>query len=82
MTDFVTTVRRDTNEIYGRLDDAQDDRLDSHVRLGTSMDASDKELLRLERLWNNGYSTADERLEIYWLQTVDDWHSLQRHLLC
>ncbi|GKF55532.1 hypothetical protein Tco_0165872 [Tanacetum coccineum] len=26
MTDFVTTVRQDTNEIYGRLDDAQDDR--------------------------------------------------------
>ncbi|GKC89534.1 reverse transcriptase domain-containing protein [Tanacetum coccineum] len=27
MTDFVTTVRQDTYEIYGRLDDAQDDRL-------------------------------------------------------
>ncbi|GJU14934.1 hypothetical protein Tco_1142900 [Tanacetum coccineum] len=27
MTDFVTTVKQDTNEIYGRLDDAQDDRL-------------------------------------------------------
>ncbi|GKA99392.1 hypothetical protein Tco_0827329 [Tanacetum coccineum] len=27
MADFVTTVRQDTNEIYGRLDDAQDDRL-------------------------------------------------------
>ncbi|GKE51811.1 reverse transcriptase domain-containing protein, partial [Tanacetum coccineum] len=27
MTAFVTTVRQDTNEIYGRLDDAQDDRL-------------------------------------------------------
>ncbi|GJZ56273.1 hypothetical protein Tco_0611466 [Tanacetum coccineum] len=26
MTYFVTTVRQDTNEIYGRLDDAQDDR--------------------------------------------------------
>ncbi|GKD11266.1 hypothetical protein Tco_1190951, partial [Tanacetum coccineum] len=26
MTDFVMTVRRDTDEIYGRLDDAQDDR--------------------------------------------------------
>ncbi|GJZ84664.1 hypothetical protein Tco_0650003 [Tanacetum coccineum] len=26
MTNFVTTVRQDTNEIYGRLDDAQDDR--------------------------------------------------------
>ncbi|GKF21608.1 hypothetical protein Tco_0070246 [Tanacetum coccineum] len=27
MTDFVTIVRQDTDEIYGRLDDAQDDRL-------------------------------------------------------
>ncbi|GJU63906.1 hypothetical protein Tco_1245741 [Tanacetum coccineum] len=27
MTDFVTTVRQDTDEIYGRLDNAQDDRL-------------------------------------------------------
>nr|GEY83623.1 retrotransposon protein, putative, Ty3-gypsy subclass [Tanacetum cinerariifolium] len=27
MTDFVTTVRQDTDEIYARLDDAQDDRL-------------------------------------------------------
>ncbi|GKB12585.1 hypothetical protein Tco_0846508 [Tanacetum coccineum] len=27
MTDFVTTVRQDTYEIYKRLDDAQDDRL-------------------------------------------------------
>nr|GEW54344.1 reverse transcriptase domain-containing protein [Tanacetum cinerariifolium] len=27
MTDFVTTVRHDTDEIYGRLDDAQDDKL-------------------------------------------------------
>ncbi|GJS30624.1 hypothetical protein Tco_0491244 [Tanacetum coccineum] len=26
VTDLVTTVRQDTNEIYGRLDDAQDDR--------------------------------------------------------
>ncbi|GKB02947.1 hypothetical protein Tco_0831036 [Tanacetum coccineum] len=27
MTDFITSVREDTDEIYGRLDDAQDDRL-------------------------------------------------------
>ncbi|GKC56645.1 hypothetical protein Tco_1084243, partial [Tanacetum coccineum] len=27
MTDFITTIRHDTNEIYRRLDDAQDDRL-------------------------------------------------------
>ncbi|GJV91130.1 putative reverse transcriptase domain-containing protein [Tanacetum coccineum] len=33
MTDFVTTVRHETNEIYRRLDDAQDDRLLMSVRL-------------------------------------------------
>nr|GEV55181.1 hypothetical protein [Tanacetum cinerariifolium] len=27
MTDFITTVRQDTDEIYGKLDDAEDDRL-------------------------------------------------------
>nr|GEW37752.1 hypothetical protein [Tanacetum cinerariifolium] len=27
MTDFITTVRHDTDEIYGRLDDAHDDRV-------------------------------------------------------
>ncbi|GKF11745.1 hypothetical protein Tco_0049671, partial [Tanacetum coccineum] len=27
MTDFVMTIRQDMDEIYGRLDDAQDDRL-------------------------------------------------------
>ncbi|GJS09530.1 hypothetical protein Tco_0366326 [Tanacetum coccineum] len=35
MTDFVTNVRQDTNEIYGRLDDAQDDRLLMSSRLNT-----------------------------------------------
>ncbi|GKA31152.1 putative reverse transcriptase domain-containing protein [Tanacetum coccineum] len=43
MTNFVTIVRQDINEIYGRLDDAQGDR---EARLprkawGRSMDASD-----------------------------------------
>nr|GEV01540.1 hypothetical protein [Tanacetum cinerariifolium] len=40
MTDFVTTVRQDTDEIYERLDDAQDDRLlmsDLLVRLRYSV---------------------------------------------
>ncbi|GJS68589.1 hypothetical protein Tco_0683154 [Tanacetum coccineum] len=44
MTNFVTTIRQDTNEIYGRLDDAQDDRsLMSASREAwvQSMDASD-----------------------------------------
>ncbi|GKC94294.1 hypothetical protein Tco_1159736 [Tanacetum coccineum] len=38
LTNFVTTVRQDTDEIYGRLDDAQDDRSLMSVQ---SMDASD-----------------------------------------
>ncbi|GJY25217.1 hypothetical protein Tco_0399943 [Tanacetum coccineum] len=33
MTYFVTTVRQDIDEIYGRLDDAQDDRLTQMVAL-------------------------------------------------
>ncbi|GKD27190.1 hypothetical protein Tco_1233404, partial [Tanacetum coccineum] len=33
MTDFVTTVRRDTDEIYGRLDDAHDDKLLMNSRI-------------------------------------------------
>ncbi|GJW33477.1 hypothetical protein Tco_0053509 [Tanacetum coccineum] len=44
MTDFVTTVRQDTDEIYGRLDDAQDDRSLMSASRETwvqSMDASD-----------------------------------------
>ncbi|GJZ69563.1 hypothetical protein Tco_0633113, partial [Tanacetum coccineum] len=35
MIDFVTTVRQDTDEIYGRLDDAQDDRLLMSGQLNT-----------------------------------------------
>ncbi|GJU55039.1 hypothetical protein Tco_1228753 [Tanacetum coccineum] len=44
MTYFVTTVRQDTNEIYGRLDDAQDDSV-SWVQ---SMDASDTALFETQ----------------------------------
>ncbi|GKA10133.1 putative reverse transcriptase domain-containing protein [Tanacetum coccineum] len=40
MLDFVTTVRQDTYEIYGRLDDAHDDRL-SREAWRRSMKASD-----------------------------------------
>ncbi|GKE08291.1 hypothetical protein Tco_1411842 [Tanacetum coccineum] len=46
MTDFVTTVRQDTDEIYRRLDDTQDDRLmETKARISReawvqSMDAS------------------------------------------
>ncbi|GJS18297.1 hypothetical protein Tco_0412769 [Tanacetum coccineum] len=35
MTDFVTTFKQDTNEIYERLDDAHDDRLLMSDRLNT-----------------------------------------------
>ncbi|GKC71888.1 hypothetical protein Tco_1117771 [Tanacetum coccineum] len=44
MTDFVTTVRQDTDKIYGKLDDAQDDMLEARLSReawGRSMDASD-----------------------------------------
>ncbi|GJZ73484.1 hypothetical protein Tco_0637630 [Tanacetum coccineum] len=41
MTDFVTTIRQDTNEIYGRLDDAQDDRR-SHARTARLMETKDR----------------------------------------
>nr|GEY47994.1 reverse transcriptase domain-containing protein [Tanacetum cinerariifolium] len=37
MTDFVTTVKQDTDEIYGRLDEVHDDRPDSPVRLGDDL---------------------------------------------
>ncbi|GJU27969.1 hypothetical protein Tco_1166590 [Tanacetum coccineum] len=40
ITNFVTTVRHDIDEIYGRLDDAQDDRPLMSGR-GRSMDTSD-----------------------------------------
>ncbi|GKE55461.1 hypothetical protein Tco_1494646 [Tanacetum coccineum] len=43
MTNFVTTVRQDTNEIHGRLDDAQDDR---------SLISSQLNLLRRDRRSN------------------------------
>ncbi|GJU60253.1 putative reverse transcriptase domain-containing protein [Tanacetum coccineum] len=36
MTDFITTIRQDTYEIYGRLDDAQDDRSLLPIPLPTS----------------------------------------------
>ncbi|GJV89812.1 hypothetical protein Tco_1533750 [Tanacetum coccineum] len=40
MTDFVMTIRQDTDEIYRRLDDAHDDRLSREAWV-QSMDASD-----------------------------------------
>nr|GEY78177.1 hypothetical protein [Tanacetum cinerariifolium] len=41
MTDFITTVRQDIDKIYGRLDNAPDDRLASREAWVQSMDASD-----------------------------------------
>ncbi|GJY65870.1 hypothetical protein Tco_0468108 [Tanacetum coccineum] len=41
-TDFVMTVRQDTDEIYRRLDDAQDDELCYERLRVQSMDASEK----------------------------------------
>ncbi|GKD94005.1 hypothetical protein Tco_1373842, partial [Tanacetum coccineum] len=50
MTDFVTTVRQDTDEIYGRFDDAQDDRLSREAWV-QSMDASDTACSEVRALW-------------------------------
>ncbi|GKC47457.1 hypothetical protein Tco_1065179, partial [Tanacetum coccineum] len=47
MTNFVATVRQDTDEIYGRLDEAQDARA-AWVR---SMDASDIARSEVRALW-------------------------------
>ncbi|GKA57281.1 putative reverse transcriptase domain-containing protein [Tanacetum coccineum] len=41
MTNFVTTVRQDTDEIYGRLDEAQDEDIDE--RFGSTCDCGDTE---------------------------------------
>ncbi|GKB60175.1 hypothetical protein Tco_0916361 [Tanacetum coccineum] len=54
VTNLVTTVRQDTNEVYGRLDDAQDDRsLMSASRKAwvKSMDASDMARFEVRALW-------------------------------
>ncbi|GJR57717.1 hypothetical protein Tco_1499879 [Tanacetum coccineum] len=48
MTNFVTTVRQDTNDIYGRLDDTDGDSRDAWVQ---SMDASDTARSKVRALW-------------------------------
>ncbi|GJX93527.1 putative reverse transcriptase domain-containing protein [Tanacetum coccineum] len=66
MIDFVMTVRQDTNEIYGRLDDAHDDR---------SLMSSQLNLLRRDR---RAYASTSRLMESVakisheaWVQSMD-----------
>nr|GEX03439.1 putative reverse transcriptase domain-containing protein [Tanacetum cinerariifolium] len=66
MTNFVTTVRQDTDEIYGRLDNAQDDRVSMSEQLN---------MLRRDRC---NHSRADRMMETEarlsrqaWVQPID-----------
>ncbi|GJT78604.1 putative reverse transcriptase domain-containing protein [Tanacetum coccineum] len=81
MIDFVTTVRHDTDEIYGRLDDAQDDRLlmsgqlnslrrdrRSHTRTARLMEA---EARASRKAWVQSMDASDmARFEVRALQTT------------
>ncbi|GJQ92145.1 hypothetical protein Tco_0003284 [Tanacetum coccineum] len=81
MTDFVTTVRQDTNEIYVRLDDARDERLlmrgqlnmlrrdrRAHARTARLMETE----ARLSReAWVQSMYTSDTaRFEVRALRTI------------
>ncbi|GKC82877.1 hypothetical protein Tco_1138594 [Tanacetum coccineum] len=71
MADFFTTIRQDTDEIYGRLDDAQDDRLMMSGQLNLlvqSMDASDTMHFKVRALWT---MVLAQQTEIGDLRAVD-----------
>nr|GEZ05652.1 hypothetical protein [Tanacetum cinerariifolium] len=61
MTDFVTTVRQDTGEIYWRMDDAQDDRLmETEARLSCQAWVQSMEVIQpVLRGTNSGKDTAN-----------------------
>nr|GEY76839.1 hypothetical protein [Tanacetum cinerariifolium] len=66
MTDFVTTVRQDTDEIYGRLNDAHDDRLLMSGQL--NMMCRDRRAhARTARLMENEARLSHEA----WVQSMD-----------
>nr|GEV77369.1 putative reverse transcriptase domain-containing protein [Tanacetum cinerariifolium] len=67
MTDFVTTVRQDTYEIYGRLDDAQDDRLLMRGQLNT-LRRDRRAHARTTRLMKSKARLSHEA----WVQSMDD----------
>ncbi|GKE83212.1 hypothetical protein Tco_1553212, partial [Tanacetum coccineum] len=82
LTDFVTTVRQDTDEIYGRLDDAQDDRLiETEARLFCeawvqSMDGSDTARSKVRALRTTVWA---QQTKITGLRAVD--RTRQAHLM-
>ncbi|GJT26719.1 hypothetical protein Tco_0906994 [Tanacetum coccineum] len=82
LTDFVTTVRQDTDEIYGRLDDAQDDRLiETEARLFReawvqSMDGSDTARSEVRALRTTVWA---QQTKITGLRAVD--RTRQAHLM-
>ncbi|GJT48180.1 putative reverse transcriptase domain-containing protein [Tanacetum coccineum] len=61
MTDFVTTVRQDTDEIYGRLDDAQED---------TSLMSGQLNILRRDRC---AHARTARLMETEARQSCDAW---------
>ncbi|GJY86189.1 hypothetical protein Tco_0500215 [Tanacetum coccineum] len=63
VTDLVTTVKQNTDEIYGRLDDAQTER-----QMGRSIDASD---LACTEVMTLRTQVVAQRLEIAELQAAD-----------
>ncbi|GJV22565.1 putative reverse transcriptase domain-containing protein [Tanacetum coccineum] len=82
MTNFVTTNRQDTDEIYGRLDEAQDARVVLSGRVsgeawGRSMDASDTARSEVRSLRT---TMLAQQTEIAALRAVDrarqknEWH--------
>nr|GEZ17613.1 hypothetical protein [Tanacetum cinerariifolium] len=64
--DFVTTIRQDTNEIYGRLDDAQDDRLLISGQLN-SLCSDRRSHARKARLMESETKASREA----WVQSMD-----------
>ncbi|GKE65677.1 hypothetical protein Tco_1519838 [Tanacetum coccineum] len=66
MTDFITTIRHDTYEIYGRLDDAQDDRLLMSGQLNL-LRTDRRSHARTARLMENEARASHEA----WVQSMD-----------
>ncbi|GJR89108.1 hypothetical protein Tco_0213119 [Tanacetum coccineum] len=94
MTDFVTTVRQDTNEIYRRLDDAQDDRLGEARAIreawAQSMDASDtvrsevralRTTILAQQIEIKDLRVADHRRQAQLIKALMLLRTLQTHMV-
>ncbi|GKC88850.1 hypothetical protein Tco_1149499 [Tanacetum coccineum] len=86
MTNFFTTVRQDTDEIYGRLDEAQDARA---MLSGRSMDASDTSCYEVRALRTivlaqqteiAALRAADRARQAQLLETLRLMSTLQTHV--